>query len=308
MGSVPSDQPSIFISYSHQDAALARALAKGLEGAGHRVWIDEGELRTGDSIIERIATAIAEVDFLVALVTEASVQSRWCQKELALAITGELGREGIRVLPLRVGEVEIPPSLKDQKYLAVDPQAIEEAVATLTKDVGSYRAESDSPQTSAGPTKRTSGKRATTSGRLNEPLTDEEPIMITGIVEEGVGHPDRHPARGSALYRVPLRLSRRPPQQWAGYFERTWDHPPRYTTLHRPGICRVIGDTVVLDGTTIEELENTHLVTLRLVLDQTNQAVGEAERKQRLLKDRERLEREQHEAKVREAARRLRFD
>jgi TIR domain len=68
---------SIFISYSHADKALAQALATELEKRGLRVWIDEGELKIGDSLIERIATAIAEIDFFLALVSQSSAQSNW---------------------------------------------------------------------------------------------------------------------------------------------------------------------------------------------------------------------------------------
>jgi len=47
-------QPSIFISYAHEDRALADAFAKALEDEGARVWLDQGELLIGDSLIERI--------------------------------------------------------------------------------------------------------------------------------------------------------------------------------------------------------------------------------------------------------------
>jgi hypothetical protein len=47
---VASDaEAAVFISYSHADAELARRLAKGLRDRGIRVWIDEGELKVGDS-------------------------------------------------------------------------------------------------------------------------------------------------------------------------------------------------------------------------------------------------------------------
>ena len=35
-------------------------LRSELEGRGFRVWVDEGEMRAGDSLFERIATAIKD--------------------------------------------------------------------------------------------------------------------------------------------------------------------------------------------------------------------------------------------------------
>ena len=68
----PAAVPSVFISYAHADEPLARDLADALRGHGLRVWIDQSELRIGDSLIERLAEAIAEGDFVVALVSDAS--------------------------------------------------------------------------------------------------------------------------------------------------------------------------------------------------------------------------------------------
>jgi hypothetical protein len=84
---------------------------------------------------------------------------------------------------------------------------------------------------------------------------EEEPIHIVGIVEEGIGQPQNDGTPGSALYRIPLRLSRRPSSTWARHFIETWNHAPRFTTMHRPGIASVSGDTIILDGSTMEELE-----------------------------------------------------
>lgn len=47
-------------------------------------------------------------------------------------------------------------------------------------------------------------------------------------------------------------------------FIKTWNQPPQFTTMHRPGIARVSGDRVILDGTTIEEVEKYHRDTLKL--------------------------------------------
>jgi predicted nucleotide-binding protein len=115
---------SVFISYSHADKDLARALAAVLQDRGVRIWIDEGELKVGDSIIERIATAIAEIDFFLVLVSESSRSSNWCRKELALAVSGELGREGVKVLPIRINGASMPDALADVYYLDLNAENV----------------------------------------------------------------------------------------------------------------------------------------------------------------------------------------
>jgi hypothetical protein len=145
-----------------------------------------------------------------------------------------------------------------------------------------------------------------------EPVGDDlgewEPITIIGVVEEGVGKPKNDGTRESALYRVPLRLSRRPPPGWATLFQQTWDRPPSFSTMHRLSIARVVGDTVVLDGTTIDELEEVHVRTLRLVLDKVNENYGHAFAAERDRKTRQEAWRREHDEHVRDVSKRLRSD
>ncbi len=133
-----SPKLSFFISYAHADRSLAVAIADELERAGMRVWVDEGELRAGDSIVERIADAVDQVDFVVALVTRRAVASNWCKKELALAIQGGLREGSVRLLPLRVDDVEMPPSLRDLFHLHVDSRNPMPVVRKLVADAWSH--------------------------------------------------------------------------------------------------------------------------------------------------------------------------
>jgi len=136
---VATGPPEVFISYAHEDAELARAFAAGLEAHGLRVWIDENELLPGDSIIEQISGAVAGIDFFCALVSEASRESRWCQKELSLAITKRLGGEDAVVMPLRVGGVRMPDSLVDVLYVNLDPTDVGPAVTRIADGVRRHR-------------------------------------------------------------------------------------------------------------------------------------------------------------------------
>jgi TIR domain len=140
--------PGFFISYSHADKALARSLAAELERSGSTVWVDENELRIGDSITDRIATAVAQTRFFIAFVSEAAVGSRWCRHELALAMTGQLQDESVRVMPVRVGGVEMPNSLKSLYYVELDPAhgpGVREAAKRLIDSAESYTAELKTP-------------------------------------------------------------------------------------------------------------------------------------------------------------------
>jgi hypothetical protein len=139
IGSRSGDIPSVFISYAHEDKALAREFADGLVSHALQVWVDDNELLAGDSIIEQISNAVAGVDFFCALVSEASHQSRWCQRELALAMTRDLGRDDATVIPLRVGDVEMPASITDRLYVDLDPTNVTAAIERIASDVRRHR-------------------------------------------------------------------------------------------------------------------------------------------------------------------------
>ena len=78
--------------------------------------------------------------------------------------------------------------------------------------------------------------------------------------------------------------------------------------MHRPGIASVSGDRVVLDGTTIEEVEKYHRETLLVVLERVNQLMAEHQERERRKAEAELQRRRQHEAVVNDVAKRIKFD
>lgn len=132
-------------------------------------------------------------------------------------------------------------------------------------------------------------------------------IELLEIDVDGVGQPRNDGTRGSALYRVPVKLSATPSHLWAEIAVRTWDSPPSYTTMHRPGIASVVGDCFVLDGTTVEEVEEYHAETLRLVVARANELTQEAEDRIKAEKEQRRREAEAHTNNVEAVAKRVKF-
>lgn len=133
-------------------------------------------------------------------------------------------------------------------------------------------------------------------------------IRIMAVIEKEVGTPRNDGTRGSALYSVPLRLSRRPPSGWAELFVHAWDNPREFTMRHRSGIASVSGDRIILNGTTIEEVAEVHKKTLVMAVEDANQQWAELDARRRESDARQARETEEHRRHVEDTAKRLRFD
>ena len=135
-----------------------------------------------------------------------------------------------------------------------------------------------------------------------------EDIRITGIIKDEISEPRNDDSPRSALYSIPFSLSGTPDTEWSRLFVRIWDNPPSFTTMHRPKIASVYGDKVVLNGTTIEEVERYHKKTLQLVVSVTNQRYRELRVKEEESRVREEAERQEHRRQVEGIVSRIKFD
>lgn len=144
--------------------------------------------------------------------------------------------------------------------------------------------------------------------RYNISMSDFTPIKLEGIIAEDVGQPRNDGTRGSALYKVPIKLSANPPIEWAELFEEAWRNPSSFTLRHRPRIASVVGDRIILDGTTLEEVEEVHVQTLKNAVAEANQSYEEYLRREREREAQERGRSEEHQKHVRDAANRIKFD
>ena len=107
----------VFISYSHADKEVAETLALNLVQAKQKVWIDSWELNPGDSLIAKIEGALGGADAILVLLSENSVNSEWCGKELRTGLLRELEEKAVLVIPVVVDECEIPLFLREKMYV-----------------------------------------------------------------------------------------------------------------------------------------------------------------------------------------------
>lgn len=106
----------VFLSHSHPDKPFARKLSADLRVNGHTVWIDEAEIKIGDSLIEKIRGGLDQVDHVCALLSAVSIQSVWVQRELDIASNREIAEKRVVVLPLLLEDVPLPGFLQGKLY------------------------------------------------------------------------------------------------------------------------------------------------------------------------------------------------
>lgn len=107
---------AVFISYSHEDSDFAQRLASELVRKKARIWLDKWELRVGDSLLQRIQSAIQTADALIVVLSKASVASEWCKKELNAGLLRELEEKRVIVLPALIEDCEIPLFTREKMY------------------------------------------------------------------------------------------------------------------------------------------------------------------------------------------------
>lgn len=308
---------SAFISYSWESdshKAWVRSLAARLRGDGVDATLDQWHFVPGDQLPEFMERSVRESDYVL-IVCTAHYKDR-CDRRIGGVgyegdiITGSVltDRNHRKFVPLlRAGtwEAAAPTWLAGKYYLDVrgDPfseASYEDLISTL---LGTR------PQAPPVKATRRVGQSPQVTLFSAASLSDSfEPIRITGVVVDEVGMPRNDGTRGSALYRVPFRLSRRAPSEWAHLFVEAFNHPSSYTTMHRPGIASVNGDRVVLDGTTVEEVEQVHRATLLLATEEANRRYLEILARKHQEEERQRRLREEHRQAVEDAAKRIKFE
>ena len=307
-----------FVSYSWDDdthKTWVRELATRLRANGVNVTLDQWHVAPGDQLPQFMEQAVRENDFVLIICTPR-------YKERSDKRTGGVGYEG----DIITGEVmttrnqrKFIPVLRSGTWRGAAPSWLlgkyyvdlsgspypENGYQDLLTTLLGRRAQAPPIGLQNGQQKLR-GLQRTEGVEIN--AGEYEPVKITGIVLDEVGVPRMDGTSGSALYEVPFRLSRRPSSEWAQLFVEVWNHPPQYTAMHRPGIASVVGDTIILDGTTVEEVEKYHRDTLVVVLKEVNERIKEHEARQRRQHELEIERQERHKREVADAAKRLKFN
>lgn len=311
--------PTAFLSYSYDSAEHKEwvlNLAARLRADGVNATLDKWEIEPGDPLPEFMERAVRDNDFVLIVCTPQYKQKSdrrtggvgYEEDVMTAEVLTERNQRKFKPL-LRSGDWKesAPTWLKGKLYVDLrgNPYSDDEYRGLLESVLGTRPKPPPVRSRSAAETPKADPSQEEEGAAAGAPF---EPIKILGIVEEEVGSPRNDGTRGCALYEVPFRFSRVPPDDWADLFVRTWDLPPRFTSMHRPGIAHVYGDRLVLNGTTIEEVQRYHLETLKLALTETNKTYMEHLAQELRRVEAERARRQEQANQIREAMKKIKFD
>jgi hypothetical protein len=142
----------LFISHSSHDKWAARQISRILEDDGHTTFLDEKDIKSGESIDESIQKHLKESDHLVLLLSPISISSQWVFMELG----------GARALGKRIVPILFHVSVNEV------PHAFSQLLARDINDFDKYRQELREPQ------KRLKGKAR------KKPKSPAVTRMVTG--------------------------------------------------------------------------------------------------------------------------------
>lgn len=281
--------PKISVSYAWEDEAHMQwvgEFATPLRGDGIDVSLDQWMVGLGKALPEFMEKLVRENERVLVICTP-TYKEKSDGRDWTESIPSWLsGKAGVDLRGDEYSESEYHKLVNELQGRTPQPPPLGPVPASPTTGGGHRTGAMPAP-----PPQETSG-----------------PIKIVGVVEEEVTSPRNDSTRGSALYAVPFQLSRHPSSKWAERFVENWNHPPAFTTVHRPGIARVHDDRIILEGTTMDEVERYHAKTLKLALQKTNKEAAAEEERQRQLAEQKRKSKLEHRNSVGEILKRLKFD
>lgn len=301
----------VFISYSWEDDEhknWVRSLTDNLLDNGIDATLDQYDLSLGDRLPQFMEQSVTNADYVLIICTPT-------YKEKSDARKGGVGYEGHIItgeLFAKGNERKFIPVIRKGNISDALPVSLAGKLAIDLKDGLHYDINfNDLVTTLKGLNKKPPVNKSATTGNppssYKKVVIDDEPVSILGIITDRVTVPRMDGTRGSALYKIPFRLSKHPSSLWKKLFVQSWNMPPRFSSMHRPGIATVYGDEIILDGTTIEEVRDYHRETLILCVDVANKKEKEIYEAEQRKKERENELKNKHFNNVNDIAGTIKF-
>jgi len=122
----------VFISHSAKDKPAVRELAERLRKDGLRVWLDDWEIKPGDSIPLKIEQGLEQSRTLVLVMSAHASASEWVTFERHAVMFHDPTNQQRRFIPLRLDDAEVKGTLRQFAYVDWRQRTKEEYDRLLT--------------------------------------------------------------------------------------------------------------------------------------------------------------------------------
>jgi len=306
--------PTAFISYAWESEELkewVKNLATQLRHNAIDAKLDQWEVVPGDQLPHFMEKSVRENDYVLIICTpkyktksENRIGGVGYEGDIMTAevLQNANHRKFIPILKSGTQETSLPSWLQGKYFIDLSNEHFFE------KNFEDLRATLLNVRETAPSLGTIKGENIKTISIKNENPKKDEEIKIKGILIDEVSLPINDGTRGSALYKVPFELNKRPDYEWIDLFINAWNRPSTFTTMHRPGIASVYGNKIVLDGTTIEEVEKYHKETLKLAVETANNTFREIKHRKKLFDEAEKKREGEHKKNIEDISKRISFD
>jgi TIR domain len=106
----------VFISHSSRDKEFARWLAIDLANEGFIPWLDEWDIKVGESITSKISEGLNNCSAIILILSKNSVNSRWVEVEWQAKFWDEIQLGRILLFPILLQNCTIPKLIQTKKY------------------------------------------------------------------------------------------------------------------------------------------------------------------------------------------------
>ena len=98
---------TVFLSHCSDDKdTYVRPFMRTLEAQGISYWLDEAELRWGDSLTKGISRGLAISEYIIFFISDAFIERGWPPAELGAALSEQLSGGSKTVLPILIADSE----------------------------------------------------------------------------------------------------------------------------------------------------------------------------------------------------------
>lgn len=108
----PAVPPKVFISHASEDKQrFVDGLAARLRENGVDAWLDQWEMKPGDSLVDRIfEQGLKSAQAVIIVLSAVSVTKPWVREELNNSVVARISR-GLKIIPVVIDKCEIPEAL-----------------------------------------------------------------------------------------------------------------------------------------------------------------------------------------------------